>query len=657
MPSRLALVLGLVAVTAHAQDAGVPLIPRAVLFGNPERLLPTLSPDGASLAWVAPDEKNVLQVWVRPLNGKDTVGTVVTASPKRAIRNYRWGEDSKSILYLQDTDGDENDHVLRVDLISKNVRDLTPWQGVRAVILASSFKQPNVLLVAANVRDRKYLDVWRIALDSGAATLDTENPGDVSDWFADGTLLVRAAMAHGADGGSEIRFRDGPKTPWRALITTGIEEDLEVVDFTEDGHGLIIKSSVSADTNRLLEKNLKSGAERVLLAGEQSDVGGVLRYPQRRGVRAARLDVGGRFEWRPTEPSYKGELDALRATFTGDFEVASMDGADTKWIVNETRDVGSIRSFLWDRKTKKAQLLFSWQPALDSMVLAPMKPLTITARDGLKLPSYLTLPVGKAPKGLPMVLLVHGGPWGRDFWGYNATVQWLANRGYAVLQINFRASTGYGKTFLNAGNHQWAMAMEDDLFDGVAWAVKEGIADPKKVAIMGRSYGGYATLVGLTSSPDTFACGVDVVGPTNLFTLLSSMPAHWAAFRKQLLGRIGDPDNPADQENLKRISPLFSAAKIKVPLLIAQGGNDVRVKPAEAEQIVKALEQNGLPVTYLLYPDEGHEMARPDNRVDFNARAEAFLVPCLGGRAEPMPADGKTPGSSVVVKVVPARGK
>ncbi len=652
MVLRVLLVVSALSLRALAQDGGVALIPRDLLFGNPERTRPSLSPNGASLAWLAPDDKNVLQVWVQPLGAKDTV---VTADKKRGIRSYSWSEDSKSILYAQDADGDENFHLFQVELTSKNVRDLTPWQGVRASLLATSPKQPNVLLLTMNVRDRKAMDVWRLSLDTGAVVLDTQNPGDVNDWGVDAQLQVRVAMATTKEGGTELRVRDTVKAPWKAFITVGLEENLRFVDFTEDGRAIVLESSINADTTRLLEKSLKSGAERVLASSDKSDVLDVLGYPARHGVRAASFDVDGRSVWQPTEPSMKGELEALKAAFTGDFDVVSMDTADTRWLVAETRDLGPLRYFTWDRRTKKAELLFSAQPKLEGQPLAVMKPVVIAARDGLSLPSYLTLPPGKAPKSLSLVLLVHGGPWGRNVWGQDSQAQWLANRGYAVLQVNFRASTGYGKRFLNAGNRQWGLAMHDDLIDAVNWAVKEGFADPKQVAIMGGSYGGYATLAGLTFTPDTFACGVDIVGPSNLFTLLATIPPYWAAFRKQLIQRMGDPENPVDKELLTRASPLFSAAKIKVPLLIGQGANDPRVKQAEAEQIVGAMEKNGLPVTYVVYPDEGHGFARPENRIDFYARAEGFLAKCLGGRAEPLPKEGKIAGATAQVKVVPAK--
>ncbi len=654
MRRSLLLLCLMFAAPAAAQDAGIPLISRDLLFGNPERTRPNLSPNGEQIAWLAPDEKDVLQVWVRALNAKDGAVTV-TADKKRGIRQYFWTEDSKSILYMQDADGDENFHVFQVELASKNVRDLTPWQGVRAAVVATSPKQPNVILVTANVRDRKSMDVYRLSLDTGAAVLDTENPGDVLDWGVDSALQVREATASTKEGGTEIRVRDTVKAPWKPLITVGLEEILQFVDFTEDGKSIIIQSSINADTARLIEKSLKSGAERVLASSDKSDIGNVMGYPGRHGIRAASFDVDGRDSWVPVEPSMKGDLEALKAGLQGDYEVISMDAADGKWIVGETRDLGPGRFWLYDRKAKKLDILFTSKPKLEGLPLAVMKPLNIAARDGLTLPAYLSLPPGKEPKKLPMVLLVHGGPWGRDTWGQNSQAQWLANRGYAVLQVNFRASTGYGKKFLNAGNRQWALAMHDDLLDAVSWAVKEGIADQKKVAVMGGSYGGYATLAGLAFTPETFACGVDIVGPSNIFTLLATVPPYWAAFRRQLVSRIGDPENPADKEMLTKASPLFSADKIKAPLLIGQGANDPRVKPAESEQIVSAMEKNGLPVTYVLYPDEGHGFARPDNRIDFYARAEGFLSKCLGGRAEALPKEGKIAGSTAVVKVVTAK--
>lgn len=646
------LVVVLAAGLASAQDAGVPLIPREVLLGNPERTSPRLSPDGKRLAWLAPDEKNVLQVWVKTLGQNDDA--VVTQDKKRGIRSFQWTRDSKGLLFGQDADGDENFHVFLVDLATKNVRDLTPWQGVRASVLETSPKFPDVALVTMNVRDRKAMDVWRVNLKTGAAELDTENPGDVDAWTVDANLVVRGATAVVKGGGVELRTRDSAKAKWTPLITVGLEENVALWGFTEDGRSVVLTTSVNSDTERVVEKSLKTGAERLLAQSPTSDVLNALGHPVKHVVRAVAFDVNGRAAWTAVDGSVKGDLEALDKALEGDFAIVSMDDADAHWVVAEDRDVGSRRFWTWDRKAKKAELLFSAQPKLDGLTLAPMTPVSIPARDGLTLPGYLTLPAGKA-KPMPMVLLVHGGPWGRDEWGYDGTVQLLANRGYAVLQVNFRSSAGFGKRFLNAGNRQWGLAMQDDLTDAVAWAVKEGVTTPKQVAIMGGSYGGYATLGGLTFTPDTYACGVDIVGPSNLFTLLATIPPYWTAFRSMLVARMGDPDDPKDKALLTKASPLFSAERIKVPLLIGQGANDPRVKVAESEQIVSAMEKKGLPVTYVLYPDEGHGFARPENRTDFMARAEGFLSKCLGGRFEPLPKDGRVAGATAVVKVVGAK--
>ncbi len=647
------LLVMLSAAPTLGQDAGVSLVPRELLFGNPAFDAPALSPDGARLAWLAPDAKGVLQVWVRPLAGGQA--TAITADARRGVRAFGWARDSRTILYGQDADGDEHFHVFAVDAATRVVRDLTPWPGARAFVLATSAKSPNTVLIASNRRDPRHTDVWRVRLDTGAATLDTQSPGDVHEWIVDQQLQVRAALAVTKEGGSELRVRDTVKAPWRPFITAGLEERLDVYGFSDDGRGLLLATSLSGDTARLVEKHLASGSERLLASSPRSDVLEVLRFGAKGGLRAAAFDVAGRAAWTALDPAWQTDLDALRATLSGDFVVVSQDDADARWLVAETHDLGPRRFWLYERKRKAATLLFSSQPALEGLPLAAMRPVSFPARDGLTLEGYLSLPPGAPRAPGPLVLLVHGGPWGRDTWGFDPEVQWLANRGYAVLQVNFRGSAGYGKRFLNAGNRQWGRAMHEDLLDAVAWAVKEGVADPKRVAVMGTSYGGYATLAGLAFSPGTFACGVDVVGPANLFTLLASTPPWWEAFRRRLVRRMGDPDDPADHALLTAASPLFAAAKIRAPLLIGQGQNDPRVKPAESEQIVAALAQNGLPVTYVVYPDEGHGFARPENRVDFAARAEAFLAQHLGGRAEPLPAAGRVPGSTAVVRVVEQR--
>ena len=625
-----------------------PLISRDILFGNPERASPKLSPDGQRLAWVAPDKQNVLQVWVKTV-GKDD-DKMVTADKKRGIRQYFWAEDNKTLLYQQDNDGDENFHVYGVDLASGNVRDYTPFQGVRAGVADVNPDFPDEILIEANIRNRQLMDVHRLSLKTGALTLDTENPGDVAGWGADAKFQVRAAQAQTPDGGTEIRVRDNVKAPWKSLLKVGPDEILEFEDFSKDGGSAYLKTSIGSDTARLVERNLATGAEKVLAVSPEVDADGVVIHPKSHVVQAVSF-APGRATWKVLDPSVQADFDAITKLHSGDFLIVNRTSKDDAWLVGFTSDRGPVTWYKWDRTAKKGTLLFTAQPKLEGLALAEMKPVAIKSRDGLTLNSYLTLPVGVPPKNLPMVLFVHGGPWGRDSWGYSSYAQWFANRGYAVLQTNYRASTGYGKKFLNAGNRQWGLKMHDDLIDAVDWAVKQGIADPKKVAIMGGSYGGYAALAGVTFTPEKFACSVDIVGPSNLKTLIASIPPYWKPLRATFDVRMGNVDDPKDAELVKNASPLFKADKIVRPLLIGQGANDPRVNVKESEQIVDAIEKNKGSVTYVVYSDEGHGFARPENRIDFNARAERFLAACLGGRFEPLDGD-KIPGSTAVVKVI-----
>ena len=625
-----------------------PVIPRDVLFGNPERSQPRLSPDGQRLAWLAPDKKNVLQVWVKTV-GKDD-DKMVTADKKRGIRQYLWAEDSKTILYLQDNDGDENFHLYGVDLASGNVRDYTPFQGIRADIVDVHPDFPDQVLVQMNLRDRQVMDVHRLNLTTGALVPDTQNPGDVIGWGTDAKFQVRAAQISTADGGTEVRIRNDAKSPWKTLVRVGPDEILNFEGFSADGKTAYLTSSIGSDTARLVSRDIATGAEKVLASSNEVDAGGVIIQPRTHVVQAVAFEPG-RQTWKVLDPSIQPDFDAIAKLNPGDFAIVNRTTADDAWLVGFTSDRGPVSWYKWDRVGKKGTLLFTAQPKLEGLPLAAMKPVVIEARDGLKLNSYLTLPVGLTPKNLPLVLFVHGGPWGRDNWGYSPWAQWLANRGYAVLQVNYRASTGYGKKFLNAGNRQWGLKMHDDLIDAAKWAIAQGIADPKRVAVFGGSYGGYAALAAATFTPDFFACNVDIVGPSNLKTLIGSIPPYWKPIRSMFDVRMGNVDDPKDAELVHNASPLFKADKITKPLLIGQGANDPRVNVKESEQIVDAIEKNKGNVTYVLYPDEGHGFARPENRIDFNARAERFLGSCLGGRYEPMEGD-KIAGSSAVVKVV-----
>ena len=634
------------AAAAPALAEPPPLIPRDVLFGNPERSSPTVSPNGKQLAWIAPDKKNVLQVWIKTIGKNDD--KILTADKKRGIRSYTWAEDDRTLLYVQDADGDENWHVYGVDLPTGSVRDYTPFQGVQGRIEDVNRERPNEILVAMNVRNKQLHDVYRCDLRTGALTVDTENPGDVIGWVTDAHMIVRGAQIATPDGGTELRVREDAHSPWRTLLKASMEDNLDFYGFTPDGKGVYLASSIGNDTARFVERDLASGKEHVLAERPDVDVGRVMIDPYTHKPVAASFERG-RQEWQPLDPAVKGDFAALKKVVDADFGILGRDRANKTWLVGYTQDRGPVRFYTYDRATKKATFLFTHQPKLEGLKLSEMKAYTVTARDGLKIPVYVTLPAGYAPKNLPTVLNVHGGPWARDAWGFRGDVQWLANRGYAVIQVNFRGSTGYGKKFLHAGDKQWGKAMHTDLLDAVDWMVKQGWSDPKRIAIYGGSYGGYAALAGAAFSPDVFRCAVDIVGPSNIFTLLKTIPPYWKPMMSLFTSRVGDPEK--DKELLRAASPLFSADKIKIPMLIGQGANDPRVNHAEAEQIVAALEKNGQHAVYVVYSDEGHGFARPENRIDFYARAEKFLSQHLGGRYEPMNGD-KVPGSTATVKEV-----
>jgi dipeptidyl aminopeptidase/acylaminoacyl peptidase len=608
-----------------------PLIPREVLVGNPEKAAPQISPDGTRLSYLAPSDKGVLNVWVRTIGKSDDAQ--VTNDTHRGIRIHFWAEDGKHLMYLQDIGGDENWHVYSVDLESKVVRDLTPFQGIRAQGVLSDKKHPNDLLVGLNLRDRRAFDMYRVDLTTGAIAMDTQNPGDVVRWITDPNFQIRGAQANNQkDGSTSLRVRDAMDKPWRELIVWPFGENGGADDFTADGKALYVESSLGSDTTRLAVVDAATGKElKVLAQNPKVDVGQVIINEDSKVVEAVGFDYL-RNEWTVLDPSVKTDLDVLTKLHRGNMTPISRDRANKNWLVAYDNDEGPVAYYAYNRDTKKGDLLFVNRPKLAEYTLARMEPVVIKARDGVELVSYLTLPIGVEPKNLPFVLNVHGGPWARDSWGYDSEAQWFANRGYATLQVNFRGSAGLGKNFLNAGNLEWGAKMQDDLTDAVKWAIAKGIADPKRVCIYGGSYGGYATLAGLVFTPDLYACGVDIVGPSNIKTLFASIPPYWAPLKKMFTLRVGDAEN--DEAINKKISPLFHVDKVKVPLIIAQGANDPRVNIKESDQMVEAMRAKGLPVTYVVYTDEGHGFARPDNRLDFYGRVDEFLAKHLGGRME-----------------------
>ena len=581
------------------------------------------------LAYIGPD-KGVFNIWVRTIGQNDD--RVVTSDKKRGIDNFIWQENGEHILYVQDRDGDENWHIYQTDLLTRNTRDLTPFQGVRAYIIATSPRFTEQMLVALNLRDRKVFDIYRINLQNGAVELDSQSAADETAWIADSNLKVRAVRAYLADGSVEIRVRDDVGSPWRSLRKWSGDETGDIFGFAPGDKAVWITSTEGAEAKHLLEVDISTGKTTVLAKDNQFDVASILRNPQTRALEAVRFDRA-RSEWTVVDESLKTDFDTLGKVREGDLYIVNRDRENRIWTVYYVTDDGPAYYYMYNRGTRQTTFLFSNRPGLEKYKLAKMQPISFLARDGMTIYGYLTLPVGIASKHLPLVIYVHGGPWARDTWGYNSFSQMLANRGYAVLQVNFRGSTGYGKTYLNAGNREWGGKMHADLIDGKNWTVKQGYVDPKKVCVVGPSYGGYAVLAGLAFTPNEFVCGIDLYGPSNLVTFLRTMAPVLSLSKGNFYRRIGNLET--EEEFLKSRSPFFRASTIKAPLLIFQGANDPRVPQTESDQIVDAIRQNGGQVDYVVFPEEGHGFARPENNLKVWATIEQFLAKHLGGRAEP----------------------
>lgn len=615
----------------------VPLIPRKILFGNPDRTNVQISRDGRRLAWLAPKD-GVLNVWVASATDPSEARAVTTEAV-RGIREYYWSAGGDGIIFTRDTNGDENWHVCRVDVDTAERLDLTPWDGIQARIQEVSPEFPDEILVAINRRDPRAHDLYRIKLRTGHATLVEENKHGFLGYLTDRRFDVRFALRMTEAGGQEL-LRRNDAGGWSTYLSVPPQDSVTTrpLRFNRAGDTLYLFDSRDRNTAALVALDLNSGKPRVLAEDPRADAQNVLMSGDESRVLAVGF-VYERTNWDVVDTNAAEHIRRLKEIVGGDFSVVSATEDDRTWIVLAQFDDASPRYFRYDTVEKEARLLFTAREALNGQPLRPMRPVVMRSRDGLGLVSYLTTPAADDGSAAPMVLLVHGGPWARDYWGYNALHQWLANRGYAVLSVNFRGSTGFGKNFTNAGDREWAGKMHEDLLDAVDWAVRERIADPDHIAIMGASYGGYAALVGLSFTPDVFACGVDIVGPSNLVTLLESIPPYWTPMVELFVARVGDHRTEEGRKALLARSPLERADRIRRPLLIGQGANDPRVKQSEADQIVRALRGRSVPVTYILYPDEGHGFARPENRMSFYAATEAFLSRCLGGRCEPVGTD------------------
>jgi dipeptidyl aminopeptidase/acylaminoacyl peptidase len=640
------LLLGSFASGAWAQaqsapPAAVPLIERAKIFGNPTKANGQISPDGKWLSWIAPRD-GVLNVWAAPVSNP-AQAKPLTSEKLRPIRTTFWSPDSRSILFINDKGGDENFLLYGVNVASGELKNYTPFEKTRVQIVGISRKAMDRILIGVNNRDPKWHDVHSLDLASGKLTLVQQNDG-YAGFLADEDLKLRLAQKSRPDGGTDYFRMNGGKIEADPIAQVGLDDSLTTapLGFTADGKTLYWTESRGRDTAALVAQDVASGKTRVIAEDPRADISNGLFHPVTGQAQAYAVEYLKQ-EYVPLTQSIKPDLEFLKKQAQGEFRVVSRNDADDKWVVNMDRITAPGSTWLYERKGKRLTKLYVARPELEGAPLVQMYPQEIKARDGLTLVSYLTLPKsadtngdGKADQPVPMVLFVHGGPWARDRYGYNGYHQWMANRGYAVLSVNYRGSTGFGKKFISAGDLEWGRKMHDDLLDAVDWAVKNGVTTRDKVAIMGGSYGGYATLAGMAFTPTTFACGVDIVGPSNLFTLLKTIPPYWEAGKQQFYKRMGDPTTEAGQALLKERSPLHFADKISRPLLIGQGANDPRVNVAESDQIVAAMNAKNIPVTYVVFPDEGHGFARPANNIAFNSVTEGFLAQCLGGRAEPI---------------------
>ena len=623
-----------------AEDADS-LISRELLFGNPDKITVRTCPDGSRISYLAPKD-GVLNVWVGPIEDPEAAEPV-TNDTYRGIRSYSWAHTNEHILYIQDKDGDENWRIYSVNLRSGEMRDLTPFEDVQARIVKVSRNFPEEIIVGLNDRDPEYHDLYRLNIETGKMTLIQENRY-FSSFDIDDDYAVRFATNMTCEGGAEI-FRPTGEGGWEVFLEIPMEDVITTgsIGFNKTGEILYFVDSRGRNTAALFAMNPATGVKTLIAEDPRSDFSDWMVHPTEKNVQAAAFTYE-RKDWQLIDGSVADDLAFLATVDDGDIEVVSRSLDDRTWIVVYVVDDGPFRYYRYDSEKKEAEFLFTNRKDLEDLALAKMMiPTVIVSRDGLNLVSYYTLPLGSDRDGdgrpeepLPMVLYVHGGPWARDVWDYNPAHQWLANRGYAVLSVNFRGSTGFGKDFVNRGNLEWGARMHDDLIDAVDWAVGEGIADPDRVAIMGGSYGGYATLVGLTFTPEVFACGVDIVGPSNLTSLIETIPPYWQPQIELFATRMGDHRTEEGRRLLFERSPINRVENIGRPLLIGQGANDPRVSQNESDQIVGAMQEKGIPVTYVLYPDEGHGFARPENRMSFFAVAEAFLSEHLGGRFEPV---------------------
>jgi dipeptidyl aminopeptidase/acylaminoacyl peptidase len=620
MKTKIAPFLTLGLSLAAGSGAGTPKpIPVRDFFRNPERSGFALSQNGKFLSWLEP-YRNRLNVYVRPLAGGRA--RRVTAETARDLAGYFWKGDR--ILYEKDFGGDENFHLVSVGLDGKDLKDLTPGEKLTAQVVDQLPDDDRHLLVSHNRRDPQVFDVFRIDVKTGEERLVARNPGNITGWLTDHAGQLRVAIAtDGVD--SSVLYRDKETDPFRTLLTTSFKETVAPLFFTFDNQRLFVASNRGRDRTAIFEFDPVTAKEgKLLFEHPEVDVD-ELGYSRKRKVLTSVRFTTWKDQRVILDPQTQAMFKTVEAQLPGyEVDFSASDQAEDKFIVVSYNDRTQGKRYLFDLATGKLTFLAEIAPWLKEGDLAEMKPVSYTSRDGLTIHGYLTLPKGVPPKLLPVVVNPHGGPWARDSWGYNPEVQFLANRGYAVFQPNFRGSTGYGRSFWEASFKQWGNTMQNDVTDGVLWLIGQGIADPRRVAIYGGSYGGYCTLAGITFTPDLYAAAVDYVGVSNLFTFMTTIPPYWKPFLAMMYEMVGNPEQ--DKAMLTAFSPVFHVDRIRTPLFIAQGANDPRVNQAESDQMVAALKKRGVAVEYMVKADEGHGFQNEENRLEFYEAMETFLA-------------------------------
>jgi dipeptidyl aminopeptidase/acylaminoacyl peptidase len=629
--------LPLIGLPRAAQAQQADLVARRVFFDNPDYGNVRISPDGKQLAYVAPLD-GVNNLWLAEVADPAAARPVTRVTDRNIGGYFRWAYTNRHLVFFRERDGDENWRAASVDITNGVVVPLTPEQGVKSFLQEVDHKFPDEVLIRHNARDKSRFDLFRINVVTGASELKFENT-EYAELFTDSGFQLRLATRLAANGTAEIfeRRSDGTWAPF-IQVPIGDIDATQLVDFSADGNTLYLIDSRGRDKAALFALDMTTRESKLLAADDESDIVQVILDDQRRPI-AARA-TRDRSRWYAVDPSAEQDLADLARHGDGDITIVS-DSTDRRMVsVFYERDTESGEFALLDRDTREVRKLFAQRKSLAGVPLCKMQPVIVPSRDGLRLNGYLTLPATEAGHGrMPLVLVIHGGPYARDVWGFNPTHQWLANRGYAVLSVNYRGSTGFGKAFIAAADREWGGRMHDDLIDAVDWAVAQGIADPKRVAFFGGSYGGYSALMAATKTPEVFACIVDLFGISNLITFMATIPPYWGPWFSVWKNRLGDPDTEAGRAFLADRSPINHLERATKPILIAQGMRDVRVVAAESEQMVTALKQRSVPVTYITFPDEGHGFARPANRLAFNGVAEAFLAKHLGGRYQPIEND------------------